>query len=494
MNSAISYLEEAISILNRDEARLERIDAYYNGVHDAPYMPDGANAEYHLLAKRATTNWMQLLVDTPCQALYVDNFRRSEEMTIDADISPEWKHWQESRLDARQGDIYRAALEFGQSYVLTEKDKKGRVISRGLSPLRTVTLYEDPAFDLDPWAAVYVKRFPIEVKPETNQRGLALVWDETHRYEIEFDEGDLNPRILSKAPHGAGECPVTRFTAYLDLEGRSWGVVEPLIEVQNRFNQTIFDLLMAQTYTAFEVRTVTGMAPPFEMEMNEDNRWVPKLDDNNQPIPAKTYLNASRMLYAEDKDVEFKTLPGGDLAGFIAAAELAMRHISAISQTPPHHLLGQIANVSAEALQAAETALSRKVENFRSAFSESWERVFRLALAILGEPGADDYLGEVVWRDLGTSSLAQTADALGKFGDSLDIPKQGLWTRVPGVTRQELKEWSDLRTKQDQDMQLMAELQLKMQQAAKATQQTGASPASGTATRYGAVNDTAKAA
>ena len=65
---------------------------------------------------------------------------------------------------------------------------------------------------------------------------------------------------------------------------------------------------------------------------------------------------------------------------------------------------------------------------------------------------------------------------------------------MPGVTRQELKEWSDLRTKQDQDMQLMAELQLKMQQAAKATQQTGASPASGTTTRYGAVNDTAKAA
>jgi len=28
VNSAISYLEEAISILNRDEARLERIDAY----------------------------------------------------------------------------------------------------------------------------------------------------------------------------------------------------------------------------------------------------------------------------------------------------------------------------------------------------------------------------------------------------------------------------------------------------------------------------------
>ena len=492
MSTVINFLEEAIAILNRDEARLETIDRYFNGDHDMPYMPDGANSEYYLLARRAVTNWCPLLVDTPAQSLYVDNFRRSTEMTVDAEISPEWKHWQESRLDARQSGVYRSALEFGQSYVLTERDKRGKVISRGLSPLRTVTLYEDPAFDLDPVAAVYIKRWPAEIKPETNMRGLAYIWDEERRYTVEFDHGDLNAVILDHAPHGAEECPVTRFTAYLDLEGRAWGVIEPILDLQNRFNQTIFDLLMGQTFNSFNVRYVTGMAPPVEMEANGEGVWVPKLDAEGRPIPAKTYLNASRFLYAEDKDVDFGQLAGADLSGFIQAAELAMRHISAISQTPPHFLLGQIANVAADALEAAEIALSRKIEQFRSSFGESWERVFRVALAILDEAGSDDFLGEVVWRDLGASSLAQAADGLGKFAESLDIPKKGLWSRVPGVTRQELDEWGKLRVEEDRDAQLLAEFAVKSAAAQKATQQAPQQPTA--TTRFGAVNDAAAAA
>lgn len=454
-NDPVAYLDKALAILHREHERLELIDNYYHGHHRPPYMPDGASSEYHLLAQRAVTNWCPLLVGTPAQTLYVDNFRRSEQTSIDAEVSPEWKHWQESRLDARQMSIYTEALEFGHAFILTEKNARGRVISRGLSPKRTVALYEDPAFDLDPKAAVYIKRRPLEAgDPDDSEPGLAIIWDETWRWEIEFGLG-REPDIISVTEHGATQCPVTRFTPYTDLEGRAWGVIEPLIPIQDRINQTVFDLLMSQTFNSFRVRYVTGMAPPLQMELKSDGSWGPKLDADGNPIPDRQFLNASRFFYAEDENVKFGDLPGGDLNGFIASAELAIKHLSALSQTPPHFLLGQIANVSAEALEAAETALSRKVESFRNSFGESWERVFRVALEMLGEPGYDDYLGEVIWRDLGASSLAQSADALGKFADNLEIPKRGLWARVPGVTRQELSEWEQLRQEDDKEQQVL---------------------------------------
>ena len=458
MTSPIQYLEDALSILRRDEPRLSMIDHYFKGDHALPYMPDSADQEYFLLAKRAITNWCPLLVSTPAQALYVDNFRRSSERSIDADVSPEWRHWQESRMDARQAAVYASALEFGHSFVLTRKNEDGKVISQGLSPLRTVTLYDDPAIDLDPIAGVYIKRWPRDVhlvREDVGKAGEALVYDEENFYEIEFWHGDREPEIVSYAPHGASQCPITRFTAYVDLEGRAWGVVEPIIPLQDRINQTIFDLLVAQTYNSFNVRWVTGMAPPFQMQQDQDGTWVPKVDDEGNPIADKQYLNASRFFYAQDDNVKFGQLTGGDLKGFIDSAELAIRHLSATTQTPPHFLLGQIANVAAEALEAAETSLMRKVEEFRNSFGESWERVFRIALEMLDEAGEDDYLGEVIWRDLTVSSLSQVADGLGKFAESLEIPKKGLWSRVPGVTRQEIREWSELADEQDRELQIM---------------------------------------
>lgn len=451
----VALAKKALAILEDDAERLKKIDQYHLGQHVKPYTPPGASQEFKDLAERAITNWMPNLVQTSGQALFADNYRRDgiDDM-IETAESKEWEHWQRSRLDANQSPIHYAALKFGHSFAVTERDRKGKVITKGLSTLRTVTLYEDIATDLDPVAAVYFKRFATGT--DAKERGHVIVWDETKRFELWYDSKQnwgLRPKGISN--HGNTQCPVTRFTAFRDLEGRTWGVIEPMIPIQDRINQTIFDLLVAQTYTSFTVRYVTGMAPPMKMRTNEDGELEPVLDEDGNPIPDKQYINAARWFYGEDKDVKFGDLPAGDLTGFIAAAELAVRHLSALSQTPPHFLLGEIANISAEALEAAETALARRIEEFRTSFGESWERVMRLAAELEGDAEAiDDYSGEIIWRDLGASSLAQSADALGKFAEALGIPKRGLWSRVPKASKTELAYWERLRQEDDREMQL----------------------------------------
>ncbi|MFJ6183758.1 phage portal protein [Streptomyces sp. NPDC092295] len=468
--SPASLAKELLAILDRDEPLLLKIDRYDRGNHDDPYMPPQADDEYKLLAKRAVSNWMPLLVGTPAQALYVDGFRPGKSAQglpeASSSTSAEWSHWQRSRLDARQAAIYRGALKFGHSFVLTEKTKKG-VVSKGLSALKTAALYEDPANDETPYAALTITRAP---KAET--KGLARMWDGKYEYAVSY-ESKIDPnsvRVSRLKVHGSSECPVTRFAASVDLEGRTIGVIAPMIALQNRINQTIFDLLVAQTYTSHEVRYATGMAPPMQMELiDEDGRVVsdpalavdsrPRLDAAGNPSPAQINHNARRFLFAEDPDVHFGSLPAGPIGSLIDSVDMSIRHLAAISQTPPHHLLGQIANLSAEALLAAETALSRKIAEFRSLFGEAWERVFRLAAELGGETAAaDDFTGEVQWRDMESRSLAQAADALGKLADQLGIPKRGLWKRVPGVTQTEYEDWEQMAEEDDSVGQLASAL------------------------------------
>jgi hypothetical protein len=481
--SPVTLAKELLAILDRDEHRLQRIDNFIRGRHDDPYMPPQADDEYKLLAKRAVSNWMPLLIGTPAQALYVDGFRPGTASNglpqATSSTSPAWSHWQRSRMDARQAAVYRGALGFGHSFVLTEKTKKG-VISKGLSAKKTAALYEDPANDDDAYAALTITVFPKGEKP-----GKARMFDARYEYTVTFDSiSDLDSvRVGGRKLHGSTECPVTRFAAQVDLEGRTVGVVEPMIPLQNRINQTIFDLLVAQTYTSHEVRYATGMAPPLQMELLDEAGNVttdpalavdsrPKLDAAGNPMPAAVNHNARRFLFAEDPDVKFGSLPAGPITPLIESVDMSIRHLAAISQTPPHHLLGQIANLSAEALLAAETALSRKITEFQSLFGEAWERVFRIAAEMEGDTaGNEDYAGEVQWRDMESRSLAQAADALGKLKEQLGIPARGLWKRVPGVTQTEYEDWEQLAEEDDSVGQLATAL-------TRATPSTDTIPAS----------------
>jgi len=452
--TSAALAKKLLAILRKDrDEHLLKIDDYLHGRHDDPYMPATADDEYKLLAKRAVSNWMPLIVSTPAQALYVDSFRRGNGASATTGAKSSSKHWQRSRLDARQHAVHRGALGYGHSFTVTEKTKRG-VITRGLSALRTAAVYEDAANDIVPAAA-----FTVTSWPDGDKVGKATLWDSRRVYECTFKNGAEKVTVGAGKLHGSEECPVTRFAAGVDLEGRTVGVVEPAMVLNDRINQTIFDLLVAQTYGSFKVRYATGMAPPLKMEPvyaddslapedpdNEIIGWKPKIDpDTGQPIPQNIDVNAKRFLFAEDENVRFGSLEETPLDGYISSIETGVKHLSALTQTPPHYLLGQIANLSAEALDAAETSLSRKVEEFKSGFGESWERVDRLAAELEGDIArAEDFEGEVVWRDMESRSLAQAADALGKLRQQLEIPKKGLWRRVPNVTQAELDDWSDL--------------------------------------------------
>jgi hypothetical protein len=148
---------------------------------------------------------------------------------------------------------------------------------------------------------------------------------------------------------------------------------------------------------------------------------------------------------------------------YINARDAAIRHMSTISQVPPYHLLGQIANLSAEALAAARDGLDRKISELQSVNTDPWRNVFRLSSKASGNiAGWNDLNGQVIWRDTSARSFAATIDGLTKAAQMLGVPVEELWRRIPGVTADDINSW--LIAKQRADAQ--ATIDAARQQAA----------------------------
>ncbi|MFI2242370.1 phage portal protein [Streptomyces chrestomyceticus] len=445
-------LEHALDRLRYEYSeRLEEIDRYYRGKHAGPYMPRNANAEYKLLAERAIHNWLPWIVSAPLQNLQVDGFRPSSGKGTEI-----WDVWQANRMDARQSLVHEGALVFGHSYVAVLPEPDGPKMVP-ISAMRVWAAYEDPVTDEYPLYAVQIFQ-----NPDTGTLERARYFDDREIVDIAFDTSEdwtgsaiSTPMVSGRKVHAFGVTPVVRFAASLDLLGRSVGLVQPLIPACDRMNQTWFDLLVAQTYASFKVRYATGMAPP--MDIDPATGEVRTDPETGEPMYRPVQFDPTRVMMAEDPDTRFGELSETSLDGFHKGLELNLQHLAAVSQTPPHYLLGKMANLSADALAAAESAMTRKVDALKQVFGESWESVLRLCAKALGKTKlASDRKAQVVWRDTGSRSLAQTADAYGKLVQMVSVPPEALWDKLPGFTQTDVDRFHEFAEKADPAQKMAA--------------------------------------
>lgn len=436
-DEAVDKATRLLRLREEEQPRLQRIAAYMRGDADSVYVPKGAKQEYRWLIDRARVNILPLVVTVVAQALYVDGYRPAK---VDENAAP-WQVWQANRMDARQHGLHRAALKYGVAYTLV---LPGRLAGQDMpvitpkSPRRLTAYYSDPVDD--EWPLFAVEEL-IENTPTGRQRVVRL-YDDRARYTLRgsaTQTGKLTVETVEE--HGLGRCPVVRYLNGVDLDGDDCvrGEVEPLIPMADQLNSTVFGRMMAEQYAAFRQRYVSGMVAVDE--------------DGNPKAPFQAAVD--RLWVAEDPDTKFGEFSETSLSGYLSSAEATIRHIATVSQTPPHHLLGQLINLSADALAAAESGLQRKIAERRSSFGEAHEQTLRLAGLASGDDQAwADIAAQVVWRDTEARSLAQTVDALGKLTQMLGVPGQELWEKVPGVTQQDVQRWKTAAKEADSIAQL----------------------------------------
>ncbi|NML55392.1 phage portal protein [Streptomyces sp. R302] len=442
-DQALKVGRQLLELREAEQPRLEKIAAYMRGEHDSVYVPNGARAEYRWLIDRAKQNVLPLVVSVVSQNLYVDGYRS----TGSDENAASWKVWQANRMDARQHGIHRSVLTYGAAYNVVMPGRPVPLITPS-SPRRMTALYEDPINDEWP-------RYGIEVRQVVTPKGPArqvFMYDDDARYPMvaKKDGSGLQmdgARQVMK--HGLGVCPIVRYVNMIDLDGDGViGEVEPLITAQDQLNMTTFNLLMAQQYAAFRQRWVTGMVPQAD-------------EEGNPTAPFRSRVDS--LFVAEDSETKFGEFGQTDLKGYLESREATNRHMATVSQIPPYHLLGQVANLSAEALAAARDGLDGKIDEHESVLGESHEQTMRLVGLASGDTAAwEDVSAQVVWRDTSARSLAQTVDALGKLATMLGVPPQELWEKIPGVTQTDVARWRAALAEGDAFTRLAADIERQM--------------------------------
>ena len=412
-NDAVELADRGRKDAAPEWARLGYLTRYARGKQKGPWLPDSAETEYRDIAKKSASNWLDLVIRSTSQGLYVVGYGdRSNEPRV-------WDEgWQRNGLDARQHALYRAVLTHGYAFTVTMPADDGGVWCRPDSATNVFAYYEHPGDDWASWAVREVRK------------GVVELYDAEARYTIEGRE-------VTVTSHPFGVCPVVRVSRAIDLLGPPMGEIEPVIPIQDRIVDATFNLQMAAKYGAFPQRWIAGLDPSAPLT---DDTGQPLRDDDGNLIYPKIKAYVDSILTATDKDTKFGQFTAADLGNFVEALETHIRHLAAITQTPPHYLLGSLVNLSAEALAAAEAGLQRKIREVREVIGEGLEQTMRLmAVAIGDEAAAADETSRVRWLDIESRSFAQVADALVKL-DTIGTPKRKLFEMVPGWTDDDVTE------------------------------------------------------
>jgi hypothetical protein len=202
-------------------------------------------------------------------------------------------------------------------------------------------------------------------------------------------------------------------------------------------------LMTASDTLALPARAVLGMDRPVREILDDEGEVIGEED-----LPLDQF-RSDRLLWLEREGASIAEFSAADLTNYTKVIEVAVQHIAAQTRTPPHYLLGQMVNVSADALVAAESGLVAKVQERQRYFGAALREVMRLAALADGDTGraADLALGSVVWRDAQFRSDAQYADALTKL-KAINVPDEALWERIPGVDPDQIKRWKTMRNDQ----------------------------------------------
>jgi hypothetical protein len=292
---------------------------------------------------------------------------------------------------------------------------------------------ETPADDDWPIMALEIKGGAIRLYDEQNVYfvGVENVPQSALGWREPTYDNVSNFKYLESRPHSVGVCPVVRFRDRWLLDGeQQYGIVEPLINIQSRIDETTYEMLAAQYYTAFTQRWVAG--------------WRPKDDD--EALSAA----AGDTWYFSSKDVKVGQFTAGDSAGFIASKQSAVRDIAAIGQVPAQNLgVDALSNISEATLAGLETGKKRKTAEIQTSLGESFEQMLRTCAHITSdEVNARDFASEVKWQDTTARSFGEIVDGLGKLSVMLGVPEELLWESIPGWTHSTVDRAKQLRDEQ----------------------------------------------
>lgn len=462
-----AWLEFLEPRLDAQSQRINVYRRYYAGVHRLSYATAKFKEAFTRFFPPIADNWMQIVVDSPVERLRIIGFRFGGDQGQD-DIAPvdedARKLWQRNNLDLVARQVHTEAIKCGMAYLLVDPtpDDGPRITAE--HP-HQVYVHKDPESgdrlaaikrwvgdDERVYANIYTPEavFKFVTKDKIRQAGVGR---KSYVRRVD-DPGGVNDLNL---------VPLIPVENNPDMLYGGTSDLEPCIPIQDRINKLCLDLDVGSEFTAAPQRWASGWDPPRD-------------PTTGQPLkPAQVAAATSRILAFPEVDTKVGSLPAGDPASWVTPIEMYVRHLAAISKTPPHYLLGQLVNVSGDGMKMAETGLVSKTEAKEDDFADPWEESVAVSL------GKDPESAEVLWADAESRTFSQLVDATTKMRDSLEIPLEISWELV-GLTPQQInriRRLLDVPPGQSVESAIEARNQAKAEAIAAAAPQPTSEPGNG---------------
>lgn len=400
MDEAELVATDLFEIRNQDRNRLNKIKMYVQGEPRLTWLPPNAPRELQALAQMSRVNMIELVVRTSVQQLYVDGYTTDD----DAAAQAIWGIWQANRWDARQIGLHRSVSTYGVAYGTSLPGQPVPVLKAHSPRTMTAAYGNDSTWPL----------YALQEMPDGTWR----LYDETSVYVL--TRGDVRKVVKGKAvaftavssyEHGQGVTPVVRYLADEDLDFPVRGDVEPNYALQDQVNITTFSLLVAQHYGAHGQKIIIA-------------KMIDELEKK-----LRTSANTTWTIKASPDDVQVVEMSQTQLEGFIDSREASLRHLSAISQTPAHELLGNLANLSAATLVEARENQRQKTVERQLVIGESHEQ-------LLGQAGVEsgiplDPMARVRWGRQFNQATVPLVTMLTEIAQKLNVPGEALLEHLP---------------------------------------------------------------
>jgi hypothetical protein len=420
----LDVLREACAVqLDWQIPRAEVYLAYYEGGAGIIALLDTAERQtFRKFLDESAENWCCLVVNAVAERLAVTGWRFGDSSDTAQSI------WQASHMNADHKLVQRDALVTGGGYVLVQPDDANPtgVTITAESPLECTVLYQPGSRRAR--LAGY-KRF---VEPVSEKITEVLMTPDTIATWYPNAAGP----VLADNPAGeVGLFEVVPQPRTTFAGGAS--ELDPCIPIQDRVHTTLFNRCVASDFGAFRQIWASGIKLARSIITSDDG--------STTEVAVKPFdIGANRLLVNEDPAGRFGAFPGDGLTGFLAAVQQDIEAMASITRTPAYYFpTTRLVNLSADAIKAAEAGLVAKVSDRADFIGEAWTDVMRLALALVGDPGATMVDAEVIWKDFETRSQAQLADALTKLA-TIGIPEEALWALF-GASPQQIEDWKAMK-------------------------------------------------
>ncbi|MFD3573854.1 phage portal protein [Streptomyces sp. NPDC058644] len=454
---------QALTLVQRLEDELlarrpliQRNSDYYRGNQKLAFASDQFRKFHGDRYRNFADNWVPVVSDSPVERLTVNGIQPSGATEADKDL---WRVWQMNGLDADSQLGFLGAVNSGRSFVL--------VWGNPDDPETPEVTFEDAAQCIVAYApgsrrkrVAALKRWddgngsyatlylPDEVfkfaRPTLGASSKSAqeqaIDEELARWELVVSDTEPNPQ-----PNPMGIVPMVELPNRPTLTEEPVSDITGVVAMQDAVNLLWSQLFTAADYASFPQRIVLGAEVPEIPILDETGKIV-----GSRPVDLERFA-VDRVMFFTGDDVKVTEWTAANLEAYTKVIEVAVAHIAAQTRTPQHYLVGKMANLSGDALLAAETGLVKRVQEKQIWFGQALREMWRLIALARGEDAKASAIaaGQVMWADAESRSHAQLADALTKL-KQIGFPFEFLALRY-GLTPTEV---ADLMKMKEREMEL----------------------------------------